>query len=36
MHTESTTTLAPLAGSTAIAFTGQAFMHHASSHCRQV
>ena len=36
MHRSSITIFAPDFGSTAIALTGQAFMHHASSHCRQV
>src|SRR5205809_7882747 len=35
-HTLSSTTLAPVTGSVAMALTGQAFMHQASSHCRQV
>src|SRR5947207_15417126 len=35
-HTSPSTTLAPVTGSMAMALTGQAIMHHASSHCKQV
>src|SRR5262249_21487372 len=35
-HTSSSTTLAPVAGSAAMALTGHAIMHHASAHCRHV
>src|SRR5262249_39431839 len=35
-HSSPSTTLAPVSGSMPMALTGQAFMHHASAHCRQV